>query len=91
MTQEEIYELHRKQREADQKRVDAHDEKRDKLTEMFRAQSSFPVTQHPDYQQDIVYEIDDIIELVEALEKKSQGRITELLTENVEMKAKGFK
>ncbi len=37
MTQEEVYEFYRMQRETEQRRVDAHYTKREKLTEMFKS------------------------------------------------------
>jgi len=65
MTQEAIYEMHRKMREAEQARERKYQEKRDQLIEMLELQGSFPITQHPDYEQDTAFDIDDIIELLE--------------------------
>ena len=64
LTQDEIYEYHRKIREAETKRNDAHDAKRAELTEAFEALGIFPTLQHPDYNQDTAYELDDIIEML---------------------------
>ena len=30
----------------------------------------YPITQHPDYEQDMAFDIDDIIELIESLKEK---------------------
>ena len=65
MTETELYEFHRKMREAEQARESKYQEKREKLIEMLELQGSFPITQHPSYEQDTAFDIDDIIELLE--------------------------
>ena len=67
MTQDEIWEFHKKQREEEKAREAAHNAKREKITKMFRELGSYPITQHPDYQQDIAFDIDDIVELFEEI------------------------
>jgi len=68
MTQEEVYKFHRMQRETEQRRVDAHYAKREKLNEMFKSINTYPVTQHPSYEEDLTYGINNIIELMETIQ-----------------------
>ena len=65
MTETELYEFHKKMREEEKARQDIYFSKREKLTQELEALGSFPITQHPDYEQDTAYDIDDIIELLE--------------------------
>ena len=65
MTETELYEFHRKMREAEQARERKYQDKREKLIQELEVLGSFPITQHPSYEQDTAYDIDDIIELLE--------------------------
>ncbi len=44
--------------------------KREALTVKLEEQGIYPVTQHPDYHNGPAYDIDDIVEYLEALEKE---------------------
>ena len=71
MTQEEIWAFHTKQRETEKARQEIEDAKRTELIEKFRLLGCFTITQHPDYEQDMAFGIDDIIELLEIQEERA--------------------
>ncbi len=41
---------------------------RDELVEKFKELHSYPIIQHPDYEQDTAYDIDDILEVINKME-----------------------
>lgn len=42
------------------------------IREMMEKLGCVPITQHPDYEQDVAYDIDDIAELVASLTKEQE-------------------
>ena len=50
------------------------EEKRDRFIAAMREAGSYPITQHPSYEQDIAFDIDDIIEYIESKEEKEKEK-----------------